>query len=312
MAVFHVQDPSDARLEPYRLVQDRDRGGAESRPGLFVGETAIVLEAMLARPGCTRSILASEAQAERAIALVERARSAWPRGTSEPQLLVVPNALVEGIVGFNVHRGLLAIGERPAPRALETLIPAAPEPATLLCVEGVNNMDNIGQLFRVAAAFACCGVVLSPECHDPLYRKSLRVSCGHVLRVPFVRSAAWSVDLERLRGEHGFALIGATGQGDPLGTRSVGAARGALDALTGPGAPRREGEPHAHSGAAPSGATAPRVALLVGAEFAGLAPETLAACDRRVRIPMAPGVDSLNVAVAAAVLLDRFSLGRRV
>jgi tRNA G18 (ribose-2'-O)-methylase SpoU len=202
----------------------------------------------------------------------------------------VPNALVEEIAGFNIHRGLLAIGTRPAPRTVDSLVPASsagvapattPAPCTLLCVEGVNNMDNIGQLFRVAAAFACAGVVLSPECHDPLYRKSLRVSCGHALRVPFARSEAWTADLARLRTAHGFALIGATGHGAPLDGRDAGAAPA-------------------------------RTALLVGAEFAGLSPAALAACDRRVRIPMAPGVDSLNVAVAAAVLLDRFSRGTRI
>jgi tRNA G18 (ribose-2'-O)-methylase SpoU len=144
-------------------------------------------------------------------------------------------------------------------------------------VESVNNIDNIGQLFRVAAAFGCCGALLSPDCHDPLYRKSLRVSCGCALLVPHARSTDWSADLRAVRATHGLTLIGATGSADVT-----------LEQLA----------------AQPIGS---RVALMVGAEYAGLSAEALQACAVRARIPMATGVDSLNVAVAAAVFLSRLS-----
>ena len=143
----------------------------------------------------------------------------------------------------------------------------------------ISKIDNVGLLFRNAAAFAVDGVLLSPLCHDPLYRKSLRVSIGHVLTVPFARSRSWLDDLRKLRDD-GVTLIAAT---------------------TGRQAELADDIPPAD-----------RVAIVVGPEFEGLPESTLAVCDHVARIPMAPGVDSLNVAVAAAVLLNRFTTGRRV
>lgn len=280
MPTFRISDPHDARLEPYRLVQDRDRAGAAARAGLFIGETPVVVSAMLEEPGRTQSILVAENQEARVHDMLAAAAARWPAGAAHPDVFVVPVPVVEGVTGFHVHRGLLAVGVRPALRGVAQVVPAAGLSATLLCVEGVNNMDNIGQLFRVAAAFACDGVLLSPDCHDPHYRKSLRVSCGCALRVPFARSTDWAADVQALGGAHGMTLVGATGGGAAT-----------LDEV---------------ARAAPS-----RVAVMVGAEFAGLAPATLAACHHRVRVPMAPGVDSLNVAVAAAVFLDRLSRGPR-
>lgn len=276
-----ISHPDDPVLEPYRLVQQRDRAGATARPGVFVGESPLVLAAMLQQPGCTVSVLASEAQCERAQELIQAASAAWPEGTQVPELLVVPQSFLEPVTGFNVHRGLLALGRRPEPAALASVVPSRDRPATLLCVEGVNNMDNIGQLFRVAAAMAVSAVVLSPDCHDPLYRKSLRVSCGCVLRVPWVRADDWHAALGELRSQHGVALVAATGRGARTPTEV------AADVGT-------------------------RVAIVVGAEFAGLSERTIALADHAVRIPMAAGVDSLNVAVAAAVLLDHLSVGQRV
>lgn len=303
MAVFEINDPFDPRLEPYRLVQDRDRAGGGARPGLFVGETPVVVQAMLERPGRTRSILASSHHRARIEVMLAEAVAKWPahrvgggpeatrepEPALEPDVYVVPESIVEPLTGFNVHRGLLAIGVRPAPKSVRELAGAHAGAAhatttrsalTLLCVEGVNNMDNIGQLFRIAAAMACDGVVLSADCHDPLYRKSLRVSCGCALRVPFARSTDWPGDMRFLRDELGMTLVGATGGGDTT-----------IDSI--------------------AGARPTRVAVVVGAEFAGLAPETLALCSHRVRIPMAVGIDSLNVGIAAAVLLERLSQGER-
>ena len=151
----------------------------------------------------------------------------------------------------------------------------------MLVVESIRNIDNIGMLFRVAAAFGVDAVVLSPDCHDPLYRKSLRVSIGHALSIPFARSDDWKSDIESLRSRFGLHLIGA----------SVG------DGSTLPDATPR--------------AVHDRVALIMGSEFDGLGPDATATCDALVRIAMAAGVDSLNVGVAAAVLLDRFSTAPR-
>ena len=281
MIVARIESAADPRLGPYLEVRDRDALGADGRPGLFVGESPLVVEAMLRAPVETLSILASERQESRARALVEGARP-WRAGRADPEVLLAPDEVLDAAVGFNIHRGFLAIGRRPEPRTVRDVVPASGD-CLLLVVEDVNNIDNIGQLFRNAAAFGCAAVVLSPACHDPLYRKSLRVSCGHALRVPFARSESWARDLAWMRDGAGLALVGATGGGDrTLAETADELAR----------APRR------------------RVAVLVGAEFDGLTPSALGACSHRTRIPMAPGVDSLNVGVAAGVLLARLAEAR--
>ena len=280
MIVETVSSADDPRLEPYRRVRDRDALGPDGRPGLFVGESPLVIEAMLRAPGVeTISVLASERQRMRAEELIVSARGDGAAGPG-PLLLLAPDDVLNAVVGFDIHRGFLAVGRRPAPRHVREVVPGPSLDALLLVVEEVNNIDNIGQLFRNAAAFGCDAVLLSPGCHDPLYRKSLRVSCGHALRVPFARSADWARDLAWLRGDAKFEVLGMTGSA----TTALHEAADGVALLR----PRR-------------------VAVLVGAEFAGLSPAALEACSRRVRIPMAPGVDSLNVGVAAGVALSRLA-----
>ena len=280
MIVETVVSPEDPRLEPFRRVRDRDALGPDGRPGLFVGESPLVIEAMLRAPSVeTIAVLASERQRGRAVELIESSRSAGAVAVA-PALLLAPDEVLNAVVGFDIHRGFLAVGRRPAARSVREVVPPVPHDSLLLVVEEINNIDNIGQLFRNAAAFGCDAVLLSPGCHDPLYRKSLRVSCGHALRVPFARSESWDADLRWLVSEAGFALLGMTGGGE-LALRDAAAAL--RDAGT------------------------RRVAVLVGAEFSGLRPGTLAACSHQVRIPMAEGVDSLNVGVAAGVVLSRFA-----
>lgn len=274
-----IHDPLDPRLEPYRSVRDRDAVGPDGRPGFFIGESPLVIEAMLSSGVEVLSILTAERHAARAEAMV-RASQEGRAGRAEPDILLAPDAVLDSVVGFAIHRGFLAVGRRPPVRAVHEVVPPPGTDALLLVIEEINNIDNIGQLFRNAAAFGCASVLLSEGCHDPLYRKSLRVSCGHALRVPFARSACLLDDLAWLRDARGFEVLGMTGEGSvPLGD--------ACDRL-GRAGPRR-------------------VAVVVGAEFAGLRAETLSACSHRVRIPMAPGVDSLNVGVAAGVALARIT-----
>jgi tRNA G18 (ribose-2'-O)-methylase SpoU len=171
-----------------------------------------------------------------------------------------------GIAGYNVHRGALAC----ASRLPMTPTDAITGPARLLAVlEGINDLENLGALFRNAAAFSVDGVLLCPRCADPLYRRCVRVSVGQVLHVPWTRVAAWPDALHTLRAD-GFELVALT--------------------------PDRSATPLSRLPA--DGA---RRALLLGAEGPGLSKEALAAADQRVRIPLAPGVDSLNVATAAAL-----------
>jgi tRNA(Leu) C34 or U34 (ribose-2'-O)-methylase TrmL len=274
-----IESPDDPLLTPYRAVRDRDAAGPDGRPGLFVGESPLVVEAMLRTGTEVLSILVAERHAARAVAMVDAWRAAR-QGLDDPHVLVADDELLNATVGFEIHRGFLAVGRRPAPRTVAEVVPAAGRDALLLIVEEINNIDNIGQLFRNAAAFGCAAVVLSPGCHDPLYRKSLRVSCGCALQVPFARSDGWDRDLVRIRDDAGFTLVGATGSGDCTLREAAERCAGA--------APRR-------------------VAVVVGAEFAGLQPQTMATCTLRARIPMASGVDSLNVGVAAGVFLARLA-----
>ncbi len=270
MPVIEIHNSEDPRLDEYRDIRDRDLRGPNAGEGLFVGEQRLVVERMLRRPGVTRSVLISANWRDPIAALAP----------ADVPVYVTDTATMKTVAGFDIHRGVLALGYRRAverPRLAETLLDR--ETVTLLLCEDVTNIDNIGLLFRNAAAFGVDGVLLSPLCHDPLYRKSLRVSIGHALDVPFARSQDWIADLGRLR-DAGILLIAAgTGEG------SVD-----LDSIP----PAR------------------RVGLIVGQEFEGVSAPTLAACDRIARIPMAPGVDSLNVGVAAAVCLHRFSTARRV
>jgi len=266
-------DSGDPRLDPFRSLRDPELVRAGEGAGWFIGEQLLVLERMLARPGTTISILASPRMADRARAL--RDASADP----SPPLLVADDDVLESIVGFDLHRGLLALGRRPddgLARIEARLAEPRGErkrPVALLACEEIRNIDNIGLLFRNAAAFGIDGVLLSPGCHDPLYRKSLRVSIGHAIDLPFTRLSPWPDALEALCRRFDVDLLGAAldPEATPLGQVSARA----------------------------------RIALLVGSEFPGLTRGAKSVCDELVRIPMAADVDSLNVGVASAVCLAR-------
>ncbi|MHB1929268.1 MAG: TrmH family RNA methyltransferase, partial [Acidimicrobiales bacterium] len=170
-------------------------------------------------------------------------------------------------IGFDLHRGVVALGRRLPPREVGDLLDAA---GPLVVAEGLNDHENLGALFRNAAALGAGGVVLDPRGADPLYRRSVRVSLGHVLGVPWARCADWPADLDRLRAA-GWRVVALTPSPRAQPLRGV-------------------------TGGA-------RTALLVGAEGPGLTVGALAGADEAVRIPMAGGVDSLNVATAAAIAL---------
>ena len=271
MPIEQTTDPSDPRLEDFRDIRDRDARGPSGRPGIFIGEQTLVVEKMLSRPEMVRRILVADSKQgwlEKVLA---------DSGEPDVDALVAPMSVLETVAGFPIHRGVIASGNRKPldGRTIDEIVPAADRSATLLVLESIRNIDNIGMLFRVAAAFGVDGVILSPDCHDPLYRKSLRVSIGHALSIPFARCTDGPGDLQRLVDDHGIQLIGAS-----VGRNSV--------------APE-ELDPQ------------PRIGLVMGSEFDGISDSTSAICDRLVRIRMAEGVDSLNVSVAAAVLLDRLS-----
>jgi tRNA G18 (ribose-2'-O)-methylase SpoU len=175
--------------------------------------------------------------------------------------------VMHAVTGFHVHRGALAaFGRPPVPTAAEVLATTQ----RVLVLENVNSPTNLGAVFRSAAGLGLDAVLLSPTCCDPLYRRAMRVSMGEVLAVPYAYLDAWPTGLEIVRAA-GFQVLAMTPS--PDATRLE-------DVVLGDG---------------------DKAALLLGAEGPGLTVEAMAASDRRVRISMAHGVDSLNVAAAAAV-----------
>jgi len=181
-------------------------------------------------------------------------------------VFVADRAVMGAVAGFDIHRGAVAIAGRLPLPPLDRLLDGA---RTIAVLEGINDHENLGALFRNAAGLGVDAVLLGPRCADPLYRRSVRVSMGHVLRVPFARLPSWPELRSALAGFTVLAL-----------------------APHPPSMPLSTVDP-----------SEPRLALLLGAEGPGLTAEALAAADARVRIPMASGVDSLNVATAAAIAL---------
>ena len=235
----------DPRLDPYRSLRGRPHGDAT-----FVVE------------GITTLRQARDAGVHLRSALVLPGRAEELADLDIP-VFVADRDVLESIVGFDVHRGVLALADRPPDRDADSLLQRA---SRVLVIDGITDTENMGALFRNAAAFGVDAVVLDELSCDPLLRRCVRVSVGTVLRVPFARNAAWPVRLL----VHGIPVLALT----PSGETRLG------DVVA-----------------------SERFALAVGAEGTGLSAEILDSADVRVRIPMAPGVDSLNVATAAAVAL---------
>jgi len=262
MGLVVVEDLDDARLADYRHLREGNvRARAERDAGIFTVEGWLSLEALAESPYPVRSALVATKHAARAQSIV---------GSGVPVYAVAESALEE-VTGIHFHRGVLGVAERPADLSPAALLDGA---RRVLVLEGVNDYDNVGALFRNASAFGVDAVLLDPTTADPLYRRATRVSLGHVLRVPFARvgTEAWPTILGDLQHD-GMAVLALTPATDatPLGA--------ILDHLP------------------------DRVAVLVGAEGPGLSGAAMAAADHRVRIPMTAGTDSVNVATSAAIAL---------
>jgi tRNA G18 (ribose-2'-O)-methylase SpoU len=252
-----VSGLSDPRLDDYRNVPDPDLLRAR---GIFIAEGRLVVRRLLETPRFrTRSVLLTHA-ARAGLADMLNRRPDLP-------VYVVTQETMNEITGFNIHRGCLAIGERPPALQWTGLVQGA---SLVVVLERVSNADNVGGIFRSAAAFGADAVLIGPACTDPLYRKAIRTSMGAALRMPFAAMPDWPDDLTRLRAE-GFRLLALTPS----------------DRAT----PLRD--------SVPTG----KVALLVGHEGEGLSRDVLAAADVCARVPMAAGVDSLNVSTAASIAL---------
>jgi tRNA G18 (ribose-2'-O)-methylase SpoU len=270
MAPERITGPADPRIADYRDVAEPDL--VRSR-GLFVAEGRLVVRRLIeARRYRLRSVLVSDASYRSLETTLASAGERVP-------IYLCETADFLGITGYDLHRGCLALVERPAPLSVEAVLEAvmlgSKPRVTVVVLEAVTNADNVGAVFRDAAALEAAAVLISPTCCDPLYRKAIRTSMAATLRLPFARVERWPGGLERLRAS-GFMLVALTPR-DPSIT---------LDQFT--DAPRPA-----------------RIALLIGTEGPGLTRAAESEADVRVRIPIAPGVDSLNLAVAAGIALYR-------
>jgi len=261
--LISVADPDDPRLAAFHSVRERDLVGREGR---FIAEGEVVLRVLITRARHTaEAVLLAEKRVEGLADLLAQLDEDTP-------VYVAPQAVMDAIAGFHIHRGILAVGRRAPETSAADLLAALPQRALILLLFGIANHDNVGGLFRNAAAFGADAVILDAASCDPLYRKAIRVSVGAALVTPFARLAP---------GEDPIALLGRFG----------------FEALA-----------LSPAGATPLGqlARAPRAALLLGTEGPGL-PQSLIARAKAVAIPMAPGLDSLNVATAAAVALHHLA-----
>lgn len=261
--LVQVDDAEDPRIAAFRQVRERDLVG---RQGLFVAEGEVVLR-MLSRARRHRlhAVLIAENRLTKLAPILR---------TFEPDVPVFVTAqqVMNAIAGFAIHRGVLAIAERGPDPSPEHLLASVEGPAVVLVLFGLSNHDNVGGVFRNAAAFGAAAVLIDGACCDPLYRKAIRVSVGATLTTPFARLAAGQ-DALALLVRHGFS---------PLALSPTGACP-------------------LHRLPLPS-----RAAVLLGSEGAGL-PFDILARAQTVAIPMAGGFDSLNVATASGIVLHHLT-----
>lgn len=260
MPQFHrVLHPDDPAAAPFRAIKERDLVGRE---GLFVAEGETVLRAFVRdAPDRVASLLIDPKRRDK----LEDVLAALPRDTP---VGLAEQAVLDAIAGFHLHRGILALGRKPAPVPPCDLLAALPTSAVVLVLCGIANHDNMGGIYRNAAAFGADAVILDADCCDPLYRKAIRVSVGAVLSVPTARLARGESVADLLEAESFEALALSPAASETLASLKP----------------------------------APRTAVLLGTEGPGLAPDLMARA-RRIGIPMANGFDSLNVATTSGIAL---------
>ena len=261
---IRIDDPADPRLSDYREVRERDLAGRDG----FVAEGQVVLEKLICHG---RHPLRSVLVADKRVAGLAALLAELPE---EVPVYAAGQGVMDAVVGFHIHRGILAVGER-RPLDPAALLAGLPKQALVVGLVGIANHDNMGGLFRNAAAFGADAVLLDDSCCDPLYRKAIRVSVGAALTTPFAQAGS-AENLCKLLARNDFSIVALSPGGDvDLADFSPSA----------------------------------RTAALFGAEGPGLAPGLLAR-TRTVRIEMAGGFDSLNVATTSGMVLYQLSKRR--
>lgn len=259
-----IDDPADERLFPYRDIREKDLVGRQKR---FIAEGKVVINVLFSSTARfeTESLLVLE---NRLDGLTEQLKQI-PAGTP---VYCVPQTVMDAVAGFHVHRGILAVGRRKPQPELADLLATLPQRSLVTVLCGISNHDNVGSIFRNAAAFEANCVVMDETCCDPLYRKAIRVSVGATLKVPYFHGGGIDEILGALQ-DADFNVLALS----PSSETSIYQATG-------------------HD----------RQALLLGTEGEGL-PQRLLACLQTARIPMSKEFDSLNVATASGIALSRFS-----
>jgi tRNA G18 (ribose-2'-O)-methylase SpoU len=275
MPIISITDLADPRLADYAHLTDvalkKARG---SEHGLYLAESLLVMERALRAGHEPRSVLALGGSVDDAVRAI---------GDRDVPIFVGPGELLEELTGYVLHRGIIASMHRPALPTVESLLAGSGADGAdgaggtggarrIVVLENVADPTNVGAIFRSVAAIGADAVLVTPRCSDPFYRRAIRVSMGTVLQVPWTRVGDWPSTRETLVAA-GFHIAALALTDDAVDLRSFAA-------------------------------TAPeRVALVLGAEGEGLTPEAIAAADTVVQIPMAHGIDSLNVAATAAVAM---------
>lgn len=266
VTVVDIDDPADPRVDDFRDLNSTDRrpdlkvlaGGLPGK-GLVIAEGVLVAQRMIASRFAPHAFLGVDKR------LTELAPTLTDPAVAGVPFYRASAAVMAEVVGFHLNRGVLGVARRPTPLALADVLAEA---RTVAVLEGVNDHENIGSIFRNAAGLGVDAVIFGGACADPLYRRSVRVSMGHALLVPFAHTQSWPGDLDLLR-DNDFRIVSLT--------------------------PDEAAIPLSEA------VTAERVAFMVGAEGPGLSETAMRAGDVRARIPMARGTDSLNVATAAAL-----------
>ncbi|MDP1778326.1 MAG: RNA methyltransferase [Brevundimonas sp.] len=264
MAVIRIDQPDDPRIAGFRDIRERDLTG---RQGLFVAEGEVVLNVLMSDRSLCRPVafLLDSKRVEGLAGLLVRAADDTP-------VYVAGQPVLDAIAGFHLHRGILALGEKPPVQSLEACLDRTDPDAVVVAACGIGNHDNMGGLFRNAAAFGAGAVLLDAHCCDPFYRKAIRVSVGAVLRTPMATGLDAVAMVVGLKAA-GFEVLALTpGASEPLEAMPRGG----------------------------------RIAIVLGPEGPGLAPSVIERC-RPVGIPMSGGFDSLNVSVASGIALHHFT-----
>ena len=266
-----IDSPDDPRLSLYTAMKDRD---IRRETGLFLAEGEHVVRRAFEAGLTVRSVLVIEQKVARIETMLA--------GAQGVEVLSCSKQIMEAAVGFAMHQGIIAAVQPPSELAghegLDHAVQESADKATatlLICPE-ITNVENLGLLARVAAGLGVGAIVLGPRCADPWYRRAVRVSMGAVFKLPIVRLDDLETGLDRLRALHGYELVATVIDPDATPLREIN--------IT-PNQKR---------------------AILLGNEGDGLPEDLVALCNEKVRIPMHADIDSLNVAVAAGIVLHHF------